>query len=47
MNDWDLVIDGGDVCLSGNGCLWRGVVVRLEEQGADAPDSLLLCRCEV
>ena len=32
--------------FSGNGCLWRGVVVRLEEQG-DAPDSLLLCRCEV
>ena len=22
--------------FSGNGCLWRGVVVRLEEQGADA-----------
>ena len=33
--------------FSGNGCLWRGVVVRLEEQGTDAPDSLLLCRCEV
>ena len=33
--------------FSGNGCLWRGVVVRLEKQGADAPDSLLLCRCEV
>ena len=33
--------------FSGNGCLWRGVVVRFEEQGADFPDGLLLCRCEV
>ena len=32
--------------FSGNGCLWCGVVVRLEEQGADASDSLLLCRCD-
>ena len=29
--------------FSDNGCLWHGVVVRLEEQGADAPDGVCCC----
>ena len=30
--------------FSGNSCLWCGVVVRLEDQGADAPDAMACCR---